>query len=272
MRLSDFSGGGGGAVMRTVMVSSGGNAPLPADPTLWAESAVNVGATDITDISMLLRNGIKVSGSVDFKGGAEKPASDKIASIILSLDPADGRTSLATGSVRGRVETTGQFTTVGVPPGRYVLRVANAPQGWALLGAMVGGRDITDEAMELSGGDATGVVITFTDAPTDLRGVVSNAAGPDSSAAVIVFPTDPSAWTGRGNPPRRTRMTRPAKDGSFRFDNLPPGSYLLGAVPDATAPDWQDPNFLDALSRSAARFTLGAGEKKTQNVQTSPVR
>src|SRR5262249_387355 len=150
-------------------------APLPNDPTLWAESAVTIGTNDINDIAMSLRNGIKVSGTLEFKGGAEKPASDKISSVVLSLEPADGRTAAATNSVRRRVETTGTFTTVGVPPGRYVLRVQNPPQGWALLGAMMGGRDITDEAIELSGGDATGVAITFTDAPTELRGVVTNA-------------------------------------------------------------------------------------------------
>jgi uncharacterized protein (DUF2141 family) len=266
--------GGGVATFTMREVTVGGpGAPLPNDPTLWAETGVTVSNTDITDLAMSLRNGIKVSGTVAFNGGGQKPAEDKIASVIVNLEPADGKTAAATSAVRGRVETTGQFTTVGVPPGRYIVRVQNAPQGWSFLGAMLGGRDVSDEPVDLAGGDATGVMLTFTDQPTELKGVVSNSGGAaDPTAAVIVFPTDSSAWTGRGNPPRRIRTSRPAKDGSFTFANLPPGSYLLGAVPDATAPDWQDPRFLETLSRTATRVTIAAGEKKTQNVQSAPVR
>jgi len=266
-------GGGGSFTMRTITVSGPG-AALPNEPTLWAEATLNVTMADITDLAMALRHGLKVSGTVGFTGGLEKPAADRIASIFVTLEPADARAASATSAVRGRVETNGQFTTTGVPPGRYVLRVGNLPQGWSLFGAMLGGHDITDEPVELTGSDASGVVLSLTDQFTEISGVV-NAPGTgasDPGAALIAFPTDSSAWIGRGSNPRRIRTVRPGKDGAFTFGNLPPGSYYIGAVPDIMAPDAQDPRFLEMLSRSAARVQLGAGEKKTQNVQTSVAR
>jgi hypothetical protein len=269
---SDAGGGGGMVVMRSISMVGGGG-PLPADSNLWAETNLTIGTADVTDLSLGLRPGMKLTGTVAFSGGKEKPAADRIAAIAVTLEPADARSASATSTVRGKVETNGQFVTMAVPPGKFVLRVGNLPAGWALLNAMAGGQDITDEPLELTTGDATGVVITLTDQPTEITGVVTSAAGgPDTGAAVIAFPTDNTAWVGRGTNPRRIRTVRPSKDGTFTFSNLPPGNYFIGAVPDVTAPDWQDPRFLDALSRSAARVLLGPGEKKSQNVQTAPVR
>src|SRR4029079_3742111 len=212
--------------------------------------------------------------TVVFSGGNEKPAADRIASIAVTLEPADARSASATSAVRGKVETSGQFTTMGVPPGRYVLRAQNLPAGWALLSATLGGQDISDAGFEVGSSDANGVGITHTHQPTEITGVVpaGNTGAPDTGAAVIAFPTDSAAWVGRGTNPRRIRTVRPSKNGTFSFTNLPAGTYFVGAVPDVTAPDWQDPRFLEALSRSAVRVLLGPGEKKSQNVQTAPVR
>jgi hypothetical protein len=127
---------------------------------------------------------------VEFSGSSTPPSADQFPAIGLTIDPADGRSEGPGTAVRGRVESNGQFTTMGVPPGRYLLRVT-APSGWALRGAMVNGQDAADVPIELRDGDAGGVVITFTDRRSDLSGSVMSPAGqPDAGAAVIVFPVD----------------------------------------------------------------------------------
>jgi hypothetical protein len=158
-----------------------------------------------------------------------------------------------------------------VPAGKYVLRVSGAPRGWALLGANFAGRDITSTAVELKNDDIDGVVVTFTDRPTDLSGTVTGASGPDSSAAVIIFPTDPANWAGTGSAPRDLKNARASDTGAYSFSNLPPGDYYIAAVSDALAVDWQNPEFLTALSRAATRIRLSEGEKKTQALRTTPV-
>jgi hypothetical protein len=50
------------------------------------------------------------------------------------------------------------------------------------------------------------------------------------------------------------------------FSNLPAGDYLIGAVTDVESYQWFEPAFLDQLAATAAKFSLGPGEKKVQNL------
>ena len=56
--------------------------------------------------------------------------------------------------------------------------------------------------------------------------------------------------------------------GAYRIYGLPPGDYYIAAVSDALATDWQNPEFLTALSRAAQRIRISEGEKKTQALRT----
>jgi hypothetical protein len=259
----------GGSVMRMMTLNRGGGPgtatpPLPVEPTLWADVPVSVGPGDLEDVAVPMQNGLRVSGRVEFSGSATPPSADQFPTIGLTLDPADGRTEGLGSAVRGRVESTGQFTTMGVPPGKYLLRVT-APSGWVLRGAAANGQDASDVPIELRDGDASGVVITFTDRPSTLSGSATTPSGqPDAGAAVIVFPVDRQAWAGTGSTPRRLRNVRTAQDGSYSFANLPTGDYFVAGVSDASTADWRSVEFLAALSRSAVRVTIAEGERKTQ--------
>lgn len=266
--------GGGNMVMRTTTTRIGGGPapPLPTEPTLWAEMNVSIVNSDVNDIVVPLRAGLRVSGRVDFVGAAERPTPEQMPAITLTLEPADGRTTGATGTVRGRVEPAGTFTTMGVPAGKYVLRVT-APRGWTLRGASLGGQDIIDTPVELRDSDASGVVITFVDRAADLSGTVTTSNGsPDATATVIAFSSDRSMWSGAGSSPRRVKNSRTGKDGAYSISNLPAGDYFIAAVPEAAAAEWQSPDFLEGLSRTATRVRIDEGLKKTQSLTTARVR
>jgi hypothetical protein len=253
-------------VTRSITTTGGGTPPLPTEPTLWTEMTMAVGNSDITDLAVSLRPGLKVSGSVQFDGAAVRPTGDQLPSISVSLEAADSKPGMPSTS-RGRVESSGAFSTVGVPPGRYFVRVNGAPQGWTFRGATMGGRDVTDTPLDIESGDVNGIMLSFTDRPTQLSGNVTTDSGSPEGATVIVFPTDPSAWVGYGSSPRRLRTVRADKSGSYSFQNLPAGEYYASAVPDKMAADWQNPKFLESLTTDATRFRLGDGEKRTLNVK-----
>lgn len=256
----------GGATIMTRTATAAGAPPLPTEPTLWAEMPVSVAASDMTDLSILLRPGIRVTGIVQFDGATARPESDRLSSIAVSLEPADVRPG-GPGTVRGRVEASGQFATMGVPAGRYFVRVAGAPQGWTFRGATLGGRDVTDTPMEIESGDVSGITLGFTDRPTDLSGHVQMDGASTDGASVIVFPTDQTAWVGYGSAARRLRNVRADKTGAYSVSNLPAGEYFVAAVADKTAVDWQNPAFLASLTTDAVRVRLSDGQRATQNVK-----
>ena len=264
-------GGGGGAVSFAAVRIDGPGPPMQASgPTLWTAAPVSVGGQDLTDLTLTLREGATITGSVEFEGSAQKPAPDRMQMISVSIEQADGRTRV--NIPPARADQSGSFTTPGLLPGRYLLR-ANPPPGWTLRQVMVNGVDAADTPVEIEARDLSGVVVTFTDRLSDLSGSVRDAQGAvDANAAVIVFPIDERQWTDYGVNPRRLRLARTTSAGAYRFGGLPPGDYYAVAISEAVAGDWQDPAFLRQLARDATRITVNEGGSHTQSLSTRAVQ
>jgi hypothetical protein len=125
----------------------------------------------------------------------------------------------------------------------------------------------------LKDGDVSSLAINFTDRWTGLSGTVHSSAGQgDADAIVLVFPTDPQAWTNLSMSPRRMRSARTTRSGEYKLISLPPGDYYVVALPDEQAADWQDPKFMEMLARVATVVTIGEGEHRTQELVTREVR
>lgn len=244
----------------------GGTPPLPTEPTLWTEVPITVSTSDVVDLPLMLRPGLRVTGIVQFDGAAARPEGDRLTSLGVILEPADVRPGV--NSARGRVETSGQFATMGVPPGRYFVRAMGAPAGWTFRGATLGGRDVTDTPLDIDS-EVSGVALVFTDRPIELSGRVTGDASLTEGATVILFPADQSAWVGYGSSTRRLRNVRADKTGAFTIGNLPAGDYYLAAVTEKIAVDWQNPEFLASLASDATRVRLSDGQKLTQNVKVA---
>jgi len=265
--VQTFQMSGATMVVRSDTQSPGGAAPpLPTDPTMWIDAPVAVGTSDITDLAVTLRPGVRVGGRVEFSGSATRPAPDQYPTIGVTLIPADGKPNAF--PARGRVDPSGTFTTMGVPAGKYVLRV-NAPTGWILRGAMLNGRDLSDAPAELHDADVDSVTITFTDKRTSVTGEVTTSSGnPDGKATVILFPQDSTLWVDSGPSPRRLKTTRPKGDGTYSM-SVPAGDYYVIAVSDTGSFEWNDPQFLAAIAPSAARITVNEGDTHAQALRTT---
>jgi hypothetical protein len=242
--------------------------PLSKEPALWGQRDITVGGTDLSGVLLTLRPGVRVIGRAEFMGAAAAPDAATLQRIVVALDRVDGGpTSLPTAG-RGRIDADGRLATMGVPPGRYVVRVGGVPRGWFLQGAMLGARDLTSDPIDLTA-DATGVQLIFTDRPTGLSGTVSTASGaPDAAALVVLFPADPAAWRPAAAGPRRFRSGRTEANGAFSVSDMAPGEYFVAAIRDADAADWQSPERLAAIARSASRVAIAAGERATVVLRT----
>jgi hypothetical protein len=230
---------------------------------------VVVGDGGLEGVNLALREGYKISGRVDFSGSAERPPPARLTQIPVIIEPADGR-QRTNFQQPGRVGPDGTFTATGLLPGRYFVRVGGAPGGWVTQSVTLGGVDVSDNPLELER-DISGVLVTFTDRISDLRGTVRGVKQ-EEPAAVLVFPSDTNAWKNFGINPRRMRMTRANLTGAFAFGNMPAGDYYIVAVPDEYSGEWTDPAYLDVLTRVAMRITIGDGERKVQEVEVQDVK
>jgi len=138
--------------------------------------------------------------------------------------------------------------------------------GWSVESAVVGGQDALDFPLDIrSSQNLTGAVVTFTDQPAMVSGAVTNTQGQAvSDYSLIIYPTDQRYWLPQS---RRIRSVRPATDGTFSVNGLPPGDYRVAPVLDPEPGSWFDGTFLQQLDGSSERFSLTEGEKKVQNVR-----
>ncbi len=244
---------------------------VPDEATLWAAVPIAVGRAEIAGLAVPLRTGLRVSGRMEFEGTAEKPPAQMFNRLTIATELAEGRPQTPF-IPPGRIDPAGQFTTYGLPAGRYFVRIAGNPPGWTFKSAVYEGHDVSDVPLDLDGADVTGVVITYTDQPSELSGTVRTSRGGDPDATVIVFPSDSTAWVSNGLNPRRIRTVRTSANGSYKLSGLPPGGYYVAAVPDEIASDWQDPAFLQALAPTATQVTIDDGQKRAQDLRTTTVK
>jgi hypothetical protein len=169
----------------------------------------------------------------------------------------------------------GEMTFASVAAGgRYIVRpAALGPSGWFVHSVELDGKDITDRAFDLQS-DATSFVVTYTDTPNKVSGVVTDDRGAVSvTAVVLVFPTDRQRWIGYGTSQRIFRSLPTTRTGAYTIDHLPPGDYYAIAVEPADADEWQDPARLELLAAQATRLSVSAGDSlKTLDLRVRSVR
>jgi len=237
----------------------------------WASVPLAVGRDDVTAFSVRLQPGLQLAGRVEFDGSNPKPAGARLLQIPVNVTAATPAAQLP--AAPGRIDPSGRLSIYGLPGGRYLLQIGAPPAGWQLKSATYNGRDISESAFELDAGDMTGVIVLFTDRPTQIAGSVRTSAGaPDADATVVVFPTDPQTWAAWILNPRRFQSARVSPAGAYTIGPLPPGDYFVVAIPEEQSPDWQDPRQIDALSRVASTVAIAEGEKRTQDLRTKEIR
>lgn len=228
-------------------------------PSSWAQADVSVTGTDITDLTLQLAPGVTVSGRFVFEGQREVGVA---ARVPLGLRP----TGAAGASVAASIPLTGPerpFSVLGVVPGSYRITATLAP--WTLKSAMLNGKDVADTPFVVAPGASSDIVVTFTDAPAEISGVLYDAAKrPSSDLYGVLFPTDRALWFPGSR--RLKAPVRPSTAGRYVFTGLPAGEYYLAALTEPAPGEWSTPKFLDAIMSSALKVVVGEGEKKVQDI------
>jgi hypothetical protein len=221
--------------------------------------------------------GAHIAGHVEFEGTAAKPA---LQTLTVSVQPAGGGFSMSSMSME-KVSSTGEFKTGGAPPGRYNLSItpsvgAMSPSSnmmnWMVRSITAGGRDVTNDAIDLKTTDVTDVVVTFTDQISNINGTVkAPATGGFDGVSVVYVPADYQKWFVSGGMTRKSPIATPDSKGAFTIGRVAPGDYLIIAVDNGVLEATPTADFYDRLARAASRITVGLGEKKTVTLDVTKV-
>ena len=242
-------------------------------PSYWGGTSVAVDGRDVTGLTVMMRQGVTLTGRLLWEGHAGAPPEVTRGPAVWA-EPADGNAALGMPGSRLGGNPTDPFTIEGMLPGRYTLRVVFLQGGWQMKSIAWGGEDHTFTGFDASGGrDFEGVVITLTDKAPRLTGTLARGtAEPAPGAVAIAFPVERELWTGYGITPGRIRTAVADTSGAYRFTSLPAGEYFLVAVEEEETFGWQDPKFLEEAQARAVRVGIGWGEAKTQALQVGRVR
>lgn len=229
-------------------------------PLLFASETITVGSAGTPDLALTLRRAPRITVRLDSREVGAKPQMFEI--WVEAVGP--GGRAMFVPDQRG---------TAGAPmvPARYLITAygANENQCMALTSD---GRDVSDEPLVLQDDDVE-VTIACGAPSTRLSGIVRDDRGsPDGDAMAVVFPADRRFWTGAGLRARRKASAVTSSSGAFALTNLPPGDYLVAALPVGGSDFWQDPQVLDKLTSVATRVSLLAGETRAVDVRTVRIR
>ena len=235
-----------------------GGQPGVAGGEMWGSVEVSVSETGASQVSLQMRRGVTVAGSMNLEG---LPASVVAPAARVALMPVSSPTDWETASIRMTPTAMGQFTASNVLPGMYRVTVTGLPEGWTLASAMFGGRDAADYHLRIDGGeDVTGGRLAFTNKTGSLSGAVTNVSGaPVSDHTVVLFPPDQTQWLPQS---RRIQTAQPSPDGRYTFLGLPAGDYRLALVLDPEPGRLPDPEWLKLLVAGSVSVRLNEGETR----------
>lgn len=221
---------------------------------------------DVSDLTVVLEPGARISGTVAFQT-TQSPTVPDVGSVRITA-PAVDFAGLGPDQV-ARVDREGRFSLDGVAAGAHWIRAQGLPRGWVLKSVTVGGRDVIDTPFELrSGQELTDVSLAFTDRLTEVNGAITDGRGqPLTEYTILAFPTDATLW----RPQARQIMTaRPDQNGKYQMRGLPAGEYYVAAVDPSEQGEWFEPTYLEQQRTAAQRLRLGDGDVKTQDFRLAP--
>jgi hypothetical protein len=216
-------------------------------------------------MTAILNAPLKISARTQFDGASPPPrvGSTSFTAMPFALEPVDG--VIEGVSLAGSIGPNGVVAMEGFMPGRYRVRVSDAPSGWMLKGAMLNGVDVSETPFEFTK-DVADLILVYTDRISRVRGHVDT---PGADSSVLVFPADAAAWADAAPGARRFRQARVNANGDCLFVGVPPGDYYAIAVPDGQAADWRDPASLETLARRAARVSVAEGDTATISLRVT---
>jgi hypothetical protein len=242
---------------------------------LAARVDVVVTEKDVNNIRMELRAGANLKCVIrvdrprnevhDRPEGAWQSGPAKVTVMLRSVDGGASNTVVATQDASG-----GPLRMLDIPPGRYWVDVANLQKEFYVKWIRFGEQDATSAPLKISqGGSEPPLEVMLSDKTATLSGVVLGAGGaPARIAQVMLAPA--SRELERVS--RLVKGTVSGAGGTFRFEGVAPGQYVVLAFEDAEPGLAEDPEYRAEFAAMGTSVSLGPSGDQAIEVKAIPAR
>jgi hypothetical protein len=269
----------GGLSITTVRPAAEEAARTAGEEYLYAVAELDVRGGASNAVTLTLQPGSTITGRGALDAGAAPPEPEALGALVVRALPVQRTAGASSRFVfsggftmqrQGQVRADGTFAVTSIAPGAYTIEVvlpaALTRAGWWARSAAWNGRDLLDGSVEFAPGiGARDVLITLSDRRTRLSGSLRLASGlPSPEFSIVAYSTDRRFWSATA---RRTQITRPASDGRYEIEGLPPGEYFVAVVTEIDPDELMTPAFFERLVPGAIRIQLGDGESRVQDLR-----
>ena len=216
-----------------------------------ASMNLTVTGADIDGLVLGADAGGLIAGRVVADNGTALPAPPP--SVIASSATFERSSVTVLPAENGRVDAGGRFVRRAAT-GPAFIRMSGLPSGWAVKSVVMGAQDITTTPVEIRAGQTLGdITVVVSNRLPSVTGAVTDANGRPSDAPVLLFPADPAQWHEAADTVRTARADR---TGTYRFDRVRPGDYLIVAIEQMATSQQYDPEFLAPLRERSTKITV----------------
>jgi uncharacterized protein (DUF2141 family) len=243
-------------------------APNPP-PRLLAKTTVQVGSSDLNDVTLALSEGHRFNGRITAEGAAADKREALLKSLVVQIMPFP--LSFETAPPPASVSADGSFTVKGVVSGHYQIQITG---GDAAFGGM---RAAYIKSAEMGGLDALNPTLVIDGEPrgelqivlADERGiaavtVVDEKQTPVPGARIVLVP----------DVPRRQHFdlyaVARASDGGKANVVIPPGDYTAYAWEEIQDGAWWDPDVLQKYQGRGRAVRISPTAPQTLELKAIP--
>ena len=232
--------------------------------TRAATQNVDVIASDVDGVSLVLTNGIDITGRIIFEGKSAVSATD----ITVQFMPAENETHFRFGGERhAKVNSDGSFLLKGVGDGTYSINVYSKCRECYVKSATANGVDLLEQGFQIASGGGPGIIaIVYSSNTGTLNGAVTKKDDLPATGALVVLVPD----AGSHQKPEEYKTSTTDQYGHFEIRGVPPGHYKAFAWEKVSADSYSDPDFLKPLEGMAESLDISANEQKSVQLKMIP--